>query len=136
MKSNPKFRISPIAALTLAALCLAPVAYAAQVHTAASTTQLVAKKKIAEPARPAGEVVEYADLEHRVGQDIEIETKLNTVRRGTLMKYTQPALTLKISPEASGYELTVPRETIKTITVLPPPATQDKDEGKSGAKKN
>ena len=69
-------------------------------------------------------------------RDIVIETTLKTTRRGTLMKYTQPALTLKVTPEAGGFELTVPRETIKTITVLPPPAVLDKDAGTSSAKKN
>jgi len=99
--------------------------------------QLAAKKtKAAEPAKPAGEVVEYPTLEQRVGQQLLIETTFKTTRRGTLIKYTQPALTLQLGPENGSIELTVPRETIRTITVLTPVAATDKDEGTSGAKKN
>ena len=106
-------------------------------HAAQPNLQLAAKKtKSAEPPKPVGEVVEYTALEQRVGQQLLIETTFKTSRRGTLIKYTQPALTLQLGPEAGSIDLTVPRETIKTITVLAPMPAADKDEGKSGAKKN
>jgi hypothetical protein len=95
-----------------------------------------APKPKAEPAKPAGEVVEYASLENRVGQTLAIETTFKTTRTGKLIKYTQPALTLDIGKDDQPLEFTVPRETIKTITVLTPAAEPAKDTGTSGAKKN
>ena len=65
-----------------------------------------------------------------------IETTFKTTRTGKLVKYTQPVLTLDIGTEAKPFELSVPKETIKTITVITPAATTDKDAGTSGAKKN
>ena len=105
------------------AIAAAPVTHAAQ------------PKKSTQPAKPVGEVVEYETLESRVGQEVVIETTLKTVRRGTLTKYTQPGLTLQLGPADGSIELSVPRETIKTITVLAPSAST-KDQGTSGAKKN
>jgi hypothetical protein len=133
MIPNLKFRTLFCAALAMSmGFALAP-----SLHAASPKTTAAPKKKAApEPAKPVGEVVQYEALEQNVGKDIVIETTLKTTRRGTLMKYTQPALTLKLTPEAGGFELTVPRETIKTITVLPQPAVLDKDAGTSGAKKN
>jgi hypothetical protein len=97
-------------------------------------TQAAQPKKAAE-AKPVGEVVQYESLESRVGAEIVIETTLKTVRRGTLIKWTQPGLTVQLGPESGSFELSVPRETIKTITVLAPSAST-KDQGTSGAKKN
>ncbi|MGH8173905.1 MAG: hypothetical protein ACREPX_12245 [Rhodanobacteraceae bacterium] len=111
----------------LAVACLFAALPAAHAATKAS-------KKAAE-AKPVGEVVQYESLEGRVGQQIVIETTLKTVRRGTLTKYTQPVLTLQLGPESGSIELSVPRETIKTITVFAPAAPTD-NQGKSGAKEN
>ena len=133
MIPNLKIRTLLSAALAMS-LC---VVAAPSLHAATSKTTSTAKKKATpEPAKPVGEVVQYEALEQDVGKDVVIETTLKTTRRGTLMKYTHPALTLKLTPDAGGFELTVPRETIKTITVLPQPAVLDKDAGTSGAKKN
>ena len=114
---------------------------------AAEKTHAAAKKpaKPVEPPKPQGQVVEYPELESRVGERLVIETNFKTTRQGKLIKYTQPALTLDIGNEGQPMEFTVPRETIKTITVLnaaepapaPAPAAEPaKDTGKSGAKKN
>jgi hypothetical protein len=126
-----------IALLALALSFALSFAAMASAHATQPNTQLAAKKtKTAEPAKPVGEVVDYPALEQRVGQQLLIETTFKTTRRGTLVKYTQPALTLQLGPENGSIELTVPRETIKTITVIAPVAAADKDEGNSGAKKN
>src|SRR4051794_8277257 len=87
---------------------------------AATTTNADAanKAKTTQPAKPAGQVVEYPELESRVGQTIMIETTFKTTRTGTLVKYTQPVLTLEIGTQAKPMELSVPKETIKTITVI------------------
>src|ERR1700752_2010328 len=89
---------------------------------AAEKTTATAKKtaKQTEPPKPAGQVVEYPELENRIGQTLAIATTFKTTRQGKLIKYTQPALTLGIGTEGKPMEFTVPRETIKTITVLTP----------------
>ena len=125
----------PVRARLMALLALV-LAFALIPATRAATPKAAPAKKSAEPAKPVGEAVEYESLESRVGQQIVIETTLKTVRRGTLIKYTQPVLTMQLGPESGSIELSVPRETIKTITVLAPSASTDKDQGMSGAKKN
>ncbi len=75
----------------------------------------------------SGEAVADADLEHRLGAELVIETTLNTVRRGVLVKYTNPALTLRLGPDHGSIQLSVPRETIRSVRVLdaaPQPAAQ------------
>ena len=125
------------------ALSIALIAVATAGITA-SAIAATAKKtaKQAEPPKPAGQVVEYSELENRIGQTLVIDTTFKTTRQGKLIKYTQPALTLDIGSQSQPTEFTVPRETIKTITVLTPadppaPAAEPaKDTGTSGAKKN
>jgi hypothetical protein len=124
----------PMYAGLIAALAFAAIAPA---YAAGAKTQMAANKtKTAQPAKPVGQVVEYTELESRVGQTLVIETTFKTTRTGKLVKYTQPVLTLDIGTEAKPMELSVPKETIKTITVITPAATTDKDAGTSGAKKN
>jgi hypothetical protein len=107
-------------------------AMAVPAHAAGAKPGAAASKT---EAAPAGEAVEYADLENRVGEIVSIETTFDTTRTGKLIKYTQPALTLDIGSEAHSFELSVPKETIKSIRVMGP-AEADKDSGTSGAKKN
>jgi hypothetical protein len=95
-----------------------------------------APKPQAEPPKPAGQVVEYADLENRVGETVSIETTFKTTRTGKLIKWTQPTLTVDMGTADNPMELTVPKETIVKITVVTPPAADAKDAGTSGAKKN
>jgi hypothetical protein len=94
-----------------------------------------AKAATAETAAPVGEAVAYEALEHHVGAQILVETTLNTVRRGTLVKYTNPALTLRLGEEHGSIDLTVPRDTVRGVRVLSPaPPTQAEPAG--SAKKN
>ena len=96
-----------------------------------------APKPKAEPAKPAGEPIEYDALETRVGETISIDTTFHTTRTGKLIKWTRPALTVEIgSGGANPLVLTVPKETIKSITIMPAAAEPAKDAGTSGAKKN
>jgi hypothetical protein len=97
-----------------------------------------APKPKAEPAKPVGEPIEYAALETRVGETISVDTTFHTTRTGKLIKWTQPTLTVEVA-NGSGAPmvLTVPKETIKSITIMPAaPAEPAKDAGTSGAKKN
>ena len=103
---------------------------------AAGTKSHAAPKPKAEPAKPAGEPIEYAALETRVGETVSIDTTFHTTRTGKLIKWTQPTLTVEI-PGATPLVLTVPKETIKSIMLIPPAAAEPaKDAGTSGAKKN
>jgi hypothetical protein len=124
----------PLHAALIASLALASAAFATNAAAAGSKPHAAAK---AEPTKPVGEVVEYAALESRVGQTLAIETTFKTTRTGKLIKYTQPTLTLQMGTDANPMELTVPKETIKSIMVLTPAAAEPaKDTGTSGAKKN
>jgi hypothetical protein len=97
-----------------------------------------APKPKAEPAKPAGEPIEYAALETRVGETISVDTTFHTTRTGKLVKWTQPALTVEVANgSAPPMVLTVPKETVKSITIMTPAAAEaPKDAGTSGAKKN
>jgi len=97
-----------------------------------------APKPKAEPAKPVGEPIEYDALETRVGETVSIDTTFRTTRTGKLIKWTRPALTVEMGTADNPMVLTVPKETIKSITIMtPPPAAEPaKDAGTSGAKKN
>ena len=94
------------------------------------------KPRAEEAALPAGRVVEYAELEHLVGADIEIETNLKTIRRGTLVKYTNPALTIKLGPEHGSILFTAPQPTIRRISVFAEPPAPAPAQGTGSAKTN
>jgi hypothetical protein len=114
----------------------ATLALAGGLATDASAAK--APKPKAEPAKPAGEPIEYDALETRVGETISIDTTFHTTRTGKLIKWTRPALTVEIgSGGANPLVLTVPKETIKSITIMPAAVAEPaKDAGTSGAKKN
>lgn len=102
----------------------------AAVAGAASAVQPTATKKAreAKPEAVAGTPIEYVDLETQVGAEIAVETTLNTVRRGVLLKYTGPALTIQLGPQLGSIDFTVPRETVRNITLIAPagaPAAKD-----------
>jgi hypothetical protein len=102
-------------AIACAALMAAAPAFAAKPAPKAEAA--------AAAASPAGRLVEYAELEHQLGAQIAVETTLNTVRRGWLIKYTGPALTLQLGPEAGSIELSVPRESVRSVRILAPAKT-------------
>ncbi len=105
---------------------------------AAGTKSHAASKAKAEPAKPVGDPIEYAALETRVGETISVDTTFHTTRAGKLIKWTRPALTVEVANgSAAPMVLTVPKETIKSITIMPAAAAEPaKDAGTSGAKKN
>ncbi len=71
-----------------------------------------------EPSQLVASPIAYADLAGRVGARLAIETTFNTVRRGTLIKYTKTTLTLRVDPAQGGFELSVPSNTIRSIRVI------------------
>ncbi|MEO7062578.1 MAG: hypothetical protein ABI082_02240 [Dokdonella sp.] len=128
-QSNPKFLLAVVAIVLLSACAFA------NARTAAP-----AKAKAAEVAAPVGTPAAYDALEHHVGDELVIETTLNTVRRGKLVKYTNPGLTIELGPEHGSIELSVPRETIRSIRVLPTAAPAavgaQRSQGSDSAQKN
>ena len=119
----------------MAAAALALVS-ACALANAKSPVAAATNTKGVEAAKPVGEPVAYDALEHHVGDEIAIETTLNTVRRGKLVKYTNPTLTIRLGPEHGSIDLSVPRETIRSIRVLPAAPAQPESGASSRAKKN
>ena len=93
-------------------------------------------KKAAADTAPAGTPIEYAALENRIGDLVIVETTMNTVRRGTLVKYTNPTLTLELGPESGNITLSVPRETIRSLRVVPAATPADSIDGAGSAETN
>jgi nucleoid-associated protein YgaU len=107
----------------LAASIASGVAFAAP-HASASASHAV--------TAPPEQAVKYADLAQHVGDQIVVHTTFKTVRRGTLVKFSKAALTLKLKLEGEA-ELTVPVETIGSVAL---PQTPASDNGNGSAKKN
>jgi len=130
-----------ILVVAIAALACVPVA-AAPVQRADKAKATDVKAKSAEPAKPASEVVAYKELEHHIGAELVIETTFNTIRRGVLVKYTNPGLRIQLGPEGGSIELEVPAETIRSVSIVTPvtPASSTQQaappQGTSSAKKN
>jgi hypothetical protein len=103
--------------------------------TATAAAAPPAQKKEATPAASSARQVNYEELEQQVGAEIAVETTLNTVRRGTLIKYTNPTLTLKLGPQTGSIDFSVPRDTVRSITLITP-APQPAEQGSGSAKKN
>ncbi len=122
-------RILPKLVLAGAVCALAPLAFVASAAPAA-------KKAAAAPAVPTGAPIEYSELEHRIGDHLIVETTLDTVRRGTLIKYTNPTLTLQLGPENGSIELSVPRETIRSLRIIPAAESTPQQQGDGSAEKN
>ncbi|MDR3389770.1 MAG: hypothetical protein P4L92_22240 [Rudaea sp.] len=94
-------------------------------------TASAATKTSAAP-EPAQREIAYADLETQVGKRITVHTRLGTVRSGILTKYTKSEIDMKLD---EGTDLTVPANTIRSLSIpVPPPETPTKGDG--SAKKN
>lgn len=122
MTSNAKL------AIALIALLGANTAFALKPQSPAET-------KDAKPAASSARPIHYEELEQQIGAEIAVETTLNTVRRGILVKYTNPTLILKLGPQAGSIELSVPHDTVRSITLITP-APQPAAQGSSSAQKN
>jgi hypothetical protein len=86
--------------------------------------------------------VNYQELEKHVGAHVVVNTTNGTMRSGTLLKYTNVALVVKLGPEAGSIELSMPRNTVRKVSVTTAaadplfPSDTTKQETDSGAKKN
>ncbi len=126
---------NPLPKILVAGAFAAVLAAAAPLAVAAPAAGKAAKA--AEAQKPAGTPIEYTELEQRIGDQVIVETTLNTVRRGTLVKYTNPTLTLELGPENGNITLSVPRETIRSLRVIPAADTAaDSNDGAGSAETN
>jgi len=94
------------------------------------------KEKVAPSAQ---RTVGYEDLEKQVGEKVVIHTVNKTTRSGTLVRYTNVALTLRV--DNGGYELSIRRGDVREIALVIPAAdplfpTKTPLEADPGAKKN
>ncbi|MEO7325153.1 MAG: hypothetical protein ABIW82_10030 [Dokdonella sp.] len=122
----------------LAALMSASVnAVAAKPKHAPLKTTVTSGAAPAEAPKPTDQPIAYKELESHIGAELVIETTLNTVRRGTLVRYTNPGLTIQLGPEAGSIELEVPAETIRRVSIVASaPQSAPSPQEKSSAKKN
>jgi len=83
--------------------------------------------------------VPFEELKNRVGQRVIIRTVYNTVRSGVITAYDNTSLDITTDKAQGGFSLSVPRETIKTVSIMLEQVNDDPlfpTTGKPGAKKN
>jgi hypothetical protein len=119
MKTSPLFAGIALACALAASFDVALAAQpVAKPHPATTPTQPAAKPHTA-PAAPAQREIAYEDLSKELGKRITVHTKLKTVRVGTLTKVSKTSLDMKLD---NGAELTLPAESIRSLSVpVPPP---------------
>ncbi len=66
------------------------------------------------PPRPNGPL-KYEDLANYEGRRVVIRSRYNSIRTGTLVKYTDSALTLRLEGRQAGLELSMPRQTVRDV---------------------
>ena len=121
--------------LVVATLVLVPCVIAAKPEKSGKAVD-------AEVAPVSSREIEYATLVGKIGSTLVIHTTNGTVRRGTLTRYTNVSISLKLGPENGSIELDVPRDTIRKLSIeiaaADPlfPEAKPLTEGKPGAKKN
>jgi hypothetical protein len=70
------------------------------------------------PAPPVGARLRYADLERLEGRRIEVRSVYGSVRVGTLQKYTDAAITLRLEQRERGLTVTMPQQTVESVRLL------------------
>lgn len=127
----------------LTAILLASAMALTAANVAAAPAVKPTKAEAAKAAAAANQrVVEYQELEKHVGAKITIETTNNTTRSGTLLRYTNVAVSMQLGPEAGAIELSVPRNSVRQVSVTVAaadplfPNDTFKQEAAAGAKKN
>ncbi len=83
--------------------------------------------------------VPFEELKNRIGQRVIIRTVYKTVRSGVLTAYDNTSLDITTDKAQGGFSLSVPRETVKTVSIMLEQVNDDPlfpTAGKPGAKKN
>ncbi|HET7777589.1 MAG TPA: hypothetical protein VFL07_03465 [Rudaea sp.] len=93
-----------------------------------------AKARKSEAAEPAGEKVSYDDLHLFIGKRVTVHTTFNTTRTGVLTQVSNTQLTLGIDAAGGSTELTMPKNTVVSVALVPAAAAPQP--GTPSAKKN
>lgn len=72
---------------------------------------------VAPPATVDGRL-RYADLERLEGRRIEVRSIYGSVRVGTLEKYTDAAITVRLEQRERGLSVTMPQQTVESVRLL------------------
>lgn len=76
------------------------------------------------PSVAVGDEIAYDDLPRYVGQTIEVDTTLGSVRRGVLTGASSISIVLKLAPAEGGFPLSLPKyNVVKARLVTAAPAT-------------
>jgi hypothetical protein len=85
-------------------------------------------------AEPAGEKVSYDELHLFIGKRLIVHTTFHTTRTGVLTQVSNTQLTLSIDAAGGSTELTMPKNTIVSVVLVPSAAAPQP--GTPSAKKN
>jgi hypothetical protein len=116
-------RAAALLVLSLAAAL--PAAQAA--HGRAHAAERVAYERL------AYERLAYEQLGSRLGQHIVVHTRIGSRRAGTLVRYSQAALRLRLAPRDGGVDLDIPSSSVRDIEIAHEP---DTSAGADSAQKN
>jgi hypothetical protein len=83
-----------------------------------STVPAVGPVASVSPSAPIGRGLVYSDLRAFEGRRIEVESTFGSVRRGTLEKYTDTAITLRLEQRERGLKVTMPQATVREVRLL------------------
>ena len=120
--------------MTLKLFTVALMLVASSIADGASPPVAPAAKAKKTEAEPAGEKVSYDDLHLFVGKRLIVHTTFNTTRTGVLTQVTNTQLTLSIDVAGGSTELTMPKNTIVSVALVPSAAAPQP--GTPSAKKN
>ncbi len=120
--------------LTLKLFTIALVLGASVIGNAANAPAAAATKAKKAEAEPAGEKVSYEDLHLFIGKRLIVHTTFNTTRTGVLTQVSNTQLTLGIDAAGGSTELTMPKNTIISVALVPTAAAPQP--GTPSAKKN
>ena len=124
--------MSSFASLALACTLAANIDAGSAASPATKTHPAAAPAKPHSAPVPAQREIAYADLGKEIGKRITVHTKLSTVRSGTLTKVSQTSLDLRLD---NGAELTIPADSIRSLSVpVPPPEPLFPTTGEPSAK--
>jgi len=120
--------------MTLKLFTVALMLGASVIANGASPPAAPAAKAKKADAEPAGEKVSYDELHLFIGKRLIVHTTFNTTRTGVLTQVTNTQLTLSIDAAGGSTELTMPKNTIVSVALVPSAAAPQP--GTPSAKKN
>lgn len=99
----------------------APMSIASTAATATPATPgaapAVGKAKVA-----VGREIPYEHLVDYVGDEVEVSTSINTVRKGVLLGSSSMGVSLKLPAAEGGYNLSLPKYTVAKVLLVKPSA--------------